>query len=57
LPKASLTVTSSGLAKAVFTAVLCGVPEVAVTLAAGAGGVGQANEAGVDTPATEAVTL
>jgi len=35
LPLASLTVTCSAVAKAVLIAILCGVPAVAVTLAAG----------------------
>ena len=57
LPKASLTVTTSGLAKAVFTVALCGDPEATTMLLAAPAVLVRVNEAGVPTPLAVAVTL
>jgi hypothetical protein len=53
----SSTVADSGAANAVLMAVLCGVPLVAVMVAGGAAVFVRLKLAGVDTPATVAVTL
>jgi hypothetical protein len=55
LPFASLTVTTRGLANAVFVSALCGVPLVAVMDPATPVLV-KVNVAGVEIPAAEAVT-
>jgi hypothetical protein len=53
----SMTVACSGDANAVLIAALCGVPPVAVTLAAAPAVLVSEKFAGVETPETEAVTL
>ena len=57
LLKESLTVACSGAVNAVLTVALCGVPAVAVILAAVPAKLVNKKLAGVETPATEAVTL
>src|SRR6266403_3044222 len=54
---ASFTVTASAFANAVLIVALCGVPAVAVMLAAGPAKFVREKLAGVATPATVAVTL
>jgi hypothetical protein len=53
----SLTVACSCAAKAVLTVALCGVPAVAVMLDGAPAKLVREKLAGVETPATEAVTL
>ena len=57
LPPASLTVTCSGVGYAVLIAVLCGVPAVAVMLAASPTWLLNEKLAAPVTPATLAVTV
>ena len=57
LLKASFTVACSWVAKAVLTVALCGVPAVAVILAAAPARLVSAKLAGVEMPVTDAVTL
>ena len=57
LPPRSFTVTCNGFANAVLIPVDCGVPPVAVTLAAVPAVLVRLKVAGVATPATLAVTL
>src|SRR5689334_3534264 len=57
LPEASVTVTRSGAAKAVLIFAVCGVPLVAVTVAAAPGRLRMAKMAGVGAFGVEAVTL
>jgi hypothetical protein len=56
LPKESLTVACNCTANAVFTVPLCGVPAVAVMLAAAPATLLNVKLACVPTPVTEAVT-
>jgi hypothetical protein len=53
----SRTVACSAVPNAVFTAVLCGVPAVAVTLAGGLAVLLRSKLAGVEIPDTAAVTV
>src|SRR2546421_11973457 len=57
LPKASLTVTTSGAAKAVVTVALWGVPDVAAMLAAAPAVLGRSKDAGGRRPGNEGWTL
>ena len=57
LPLASFTVACSAVPNAVFTVVLCGVPAVAVMLAAAPGLFVKLKFAGDATPAAVAVTV
>src|SRR5258705_11633484 len=57
LPKLSATVAWNAVPKAVFTAVLCGVPPVALMVAAAPAVLVTLKLAGVATPAAGAVTL
>ncbi len=57
LLKESFTVACSWVPKAVLTAALCGVPAVAVMLAAAPAKLVNEKLAGVETPETEAVTV
>src|SRR5437667_137267 len=52
----SRTVTTSGLAKAVFTVALCGEPDATTMLAAAIGRAACREKAGVPTPRAAAVT-
>ena len=54
---ASFTVAAMAVAKLVFTAVLCGVPDVAVMLAGVPAVLVRLKLAGVPTPETAAVTV
>ena len=57
LPPASFTIACSGVAKAMLTVVLCGVPPVAVIVAGAVAVFVSEKLAGVATPATLAVTV
>src|ERR1041385_5878223 len=57
LPKASRTVGTSGLLKAVLTVAFCPEPEVSTMLAAAPAVLVRLKDAGVATPLADAVTL
>src|SRR5947209_1071069 len=57
LPNWSLTVATSGAAKAVLTVALCGVPEATTMLAAAPAVLVRLNDAGLGAPVKLAVTV